>query len=254
MQRSTLIRRSRRWLIAPLAMALLGMTAQSSLAASQPVSPPDTRSHLEAFWNAHGVPKATQKSLLSKLAAGQTWDAVDGKHTPVSSSQATSNGSQETVDTYADGSIVVSDLEQPQTPPHRRERDHAALGGGMPDHRRRVRLRQLRRLQGVLGHRHRHARVLHLVLAYACYNGAGAKILSTGSPPNYRASFGSMTEPVRSLYRPQSTTVQNAVAKYQSQWTGAGAGGGTSSETIYCTLCRASGAGPRRRRTISAAR
>ncbi|GIG23736.1 hypothetical protein Cch01nite_44600 [Cellulomonas chitinilytica] len=116
MQRSTLIRRSRRWLIAPLAMALLGMTAQSSLAASQPVSP-DTRSHLEAFWNAHGVPKATQKSLLSKLAAGQTWDAVDGKHTPVSSSQATSNGSQETVDTYADGSIVVSDLEQPQTPP-----------------------------------------------------------------------------------------------------------------------------------------
>lgn len=70
---------------------------------------------VRATWDQYGVPAATQNRLLADLAAGRAWDSLSGGD-PVSSKTTTSTGLEETVSTYADGSIAITDLQKPVVP------------------------------------------------------------------------------------------------------------------------------------------
>ncbi|WP_420367037.1 hypothetical protein [Curtobacterium sp. L1-20] len=63
-------------------------------------------------WDTYGVSAATQDKLLGELEAGQLWDSVSGAQ-PVQSSTSTAKSVQTTVDTFADGSIKVTQLQKP---------------------------------------------------------------------------------------------------------------------------------------------
>ena len=97
------------------ALLTVGATALATgLIAATPVhaSTDSDEATMRSTWNAHGVPASTQDRLLGELESGGSWDSLDGK-TPVTTEKTVRAGVEETVARYADGSIVVTDVELP---------------------------------------------------------------------------------------------------------------------------------------------
>lgn len=98
------------------AIALVAGFAGTSLAAEPaPGLTQQERQELEQWWTEYDVPTATQDALLTALESGDVWDALDGAE-PVSVQTRELPTESETVERYADGSIVVSTVEVPADP------------------------------------------------------------------------------------------------------------------------------------------
>jgi hypothetical protein len=78
---------------------------------------------MRTTWDRYGVPTTTQDRLLDALSDGRIWDSLTGA-APVGTSERVVAGSTVTVDTFADGSIRVTTVEQPVDPSSR-----ASIGG-----------------------------------------------------------------------------------------------------------------------------
>lgn len=75
------------------------------------LSPVDVQEIIDGF-NEYKVDKETQEALLEKLDDGKIWDSLDPNAEPVESHvQKFENGFSKKVDTYADGSVVATEVE-----------------------------------------------------------------------------------------------------------------------------------------------
>lgn len=66
------------------------------------------------FLEIHGVDVHTQDTLLDALASGEVWDSMSPEELPVSTRSEVTTTSTLTIDTFADGSIVVAEIESPR--------------------------------------------------------------------------------------------------------------------------------------------
>ncbi len=100
--------------------AALGVAFVMALGAPQlagatesPYDTPDVR----AFFAEYGVDPDTQDALIASMESGDMIDALKAGQEPVSSTTQIRDGFEETVLTYADGSVGVTALEIPQPAP-----------------------------------------------------------------------------------------------------------------------------------------
>jgi hypothetical protein len=119
----------RRGIVRKLAMGIstiaLLVPATTATAAVQADTPPDAAvetawdsdavTQLRAFMAAHGVEAAVQDRLINTLLADGSWDSATEGAEPVSEIDTESGQWIETVHTYADGSIKVSKIANPQS-------------------------------------------------------------------------------------------------------------------------------------------
>ncbi|WKK73062.1 hypothetical protein Q0F99_09570 [Rathayibacter oskolensis] len=66
---------------------------------------------VRTFFSDYGVSAMTQDNLIAVLEAGGTIDSMEEDAAPVSSRTQTKDGYDTTIDTFADGSIMVRDLQ-----------------------------------------------------------------------------------------------------------------------------------------------
>ncbi|GCD18725.1 hypothetical protein GXP71_01525 [Cellulomonas sp. H30R-01] len=185
---------------------------------------------VRAYWSTYGVTQEVQDELIEKFVRTGKVDALDGAAAPVATSTITRSGATERVETFNDGSIRVSSFEKP-----------SSLGrttGVKPLAATNLSGCSVTSGSGFVTYKNCLVssgdgfRYMSFRATYEKYSGAYAKILSTGSPST-SSNYGTMTYPTRSLYRPNSTATQDAVAKYVSEWTSYN---GASSETCYTSL------------------
>lgn len=107
--------RSIRILGAAALAALVFMSGTVGAAAQTPDLTEEERQDLVHWWTQYDVAPATQDELLESLERGELWDAIGGSD-PVNVTTNAYAGETETVERYADGSIVVTTVEVPVAP------------------------------------------------------------------------------------------------------------------------------------------
>lgn len=95
-----------------VAILLLAGTVPAASAATNLITPAQEQ-QARAVFNEYGVSAQTQDSLFNKLESGQVWDVYTGA-TPVTSTTSIVGGYNQTLETFADGSISVSSVEIPR--------------------------------------------------------------------------------------------------------------------------------------------
>lgn len=186
----------------------------------------DPTAQIREFWTEYGVAPALQDALAAKLESGGNLDSGNAYAEPVSTDTTTSSTMTMTVETFADGSIRVTGIEN--APTSTAESSVGTLATGITD---------CRSYSGTGFVHYTGCRVISangtqnisFKVDYEKYSHAHAKILRTYSA-NATSNYGTITDPKRSLWRPQSTASQKAVAKYKSYYE---SHNGASSETIY---------------------
>lgn len=213
-------------------LAASALAAAVSLGAIAPAGATDTATdessaEIRAFWDQYGVDPDVQDALVAKLESHGKLDASGAHAEPVSVDTDTTAGMSVTVETFADGSIRVSGVEQANA-------SSESTGGielldsGVTDctsssgtgwvHYTGCRVFSANGTQNI-----------SFKVDYEKYSAGHAKILrSYGAVSS--SQYGSMTLPTRTLWRPQSSATQKAVAKYSSDYE---SHNGASSETIY---------------------
>lgn len=94
-------------------MTLSGTVSATAQAATDLTD--QERQSLVQWWTQYDVPAATQDELLESLEQGELWDAIGGSD-PVNVTTNEHAGESETIERYADGSIVVTSVEVPADP------------------------------------------------------------------------------------------------------------------------------------------
>jgi hypothetical protein len=97
------------------AVMLATLVATTPLAAN--ATPADPYAEARSFLASNGVSEETQDDLITSFAAGESWDSFSSDSTPVSSTTTLKGGYSKTVAHYADGSVSVSQIEQPRVVP-----------------------------------------------------------------------------------------------------------------------------------------
>jgi hypothetical protein len=100
---------------AALLLVLAGAVPAS--ASDSSLLTPTEEQELRAQFEIYDVPVSTQDALIEKLDNGEEWDVYTGV-APVSSVVSEHEGYERTYDTYADGSISVSDMQIAVDAPH----------------------------------------------------------------------------------------------------------------------------------------
>lgn len=187
----------------------------------------DSSAEIRAFWDHYGVAPEIQDALVAKLESNGSLDASSAYAEPVSVDTDTTASVTVTVETFADGSIRVSGIE---TAPG----DDESTGGiGLLD----AGVTDCKSTSGTGWVHYTGCRVfsangtqnISFKVDYEKYSAGNAKIIrSYGAVSS--SQYGSMTLPTRTLWRPQSSATQKAVAKYRSDYE---SHNGASSETIY---------------------
>lgn len=199
-----------RKLLAGVTVGLVLVGAPASVAVAA-----DPYNDVRTFWNSYGVPAAVQDSLVAELSATGTVDAAKQGAEPVSTVTRDLAGAQQTITTFADGSISVTSLERAKAQTTKRgqvstqatiEGCRVASGSGYSNY------------SGCIVSADNGIFRIGFKVAYSIYNGASAKITSSGSA-SAASGTGTITDPTRDMWRPQSSPVQQAVVKYHSDYT-----------------------------------
>lgn len=206
--------------------AALGVAFVMALGAPQlagatesPYDTPDVR----AFFAEYGVDADTQNALIASMESGDVIDALKAGEEPLSSTTQIRDGFEETVLTYADGSVGVTALEIPQPAPTTDVSTRAISGctvnsgpGWASSSNCKV----------------SHSAAYASLSFYANYQ----QTASGGSISNLRdeaisASFGSVSNKSLKLIRAKSTSSQPAVATLHGHWSS-----GSVAEDLYLSL------------------
>jgi hypothetical protein len=200
---------TRRTLIAIATGLALTLGAASSAVADVP----DPYEEARAFWTSHGVPAEVQDTLVDELSTTGAIDAIRHGVDPVSVETLDESDATVTVSTFPDGSISVTSVEKPVVVPPGQITTQASIAGCTA--------------QGGSGYVNYTGCVVSADAAifkiafkasYSVPNGASAKITSTWGA-QATSGVGTITNPTRTLWRPQASSVQQAVAKYHSDYT-----------------------------------
>lgn len=192
---------------------------QTASATESPYDTPEVR----AFFTEYGVDAATQDELVASMASGDLIDALKSGEEPVSSTTQVRDGFEETVLTYADGSVGVTALEVPQPAPTSGVSARAISGCTVHS--------------GAGWASSTNCKVSHSA-AYASlsFYANYQQTSSGGSISNIRngeisATFGSVSDKSLKLIRANSTSSQPAVATLHGYWNS-----GSLAEDLYLSL------------------
>ena len=97
-----------------LSLLTLGLAAPALAAPATAESVAGDTEEVRQFLEDHGVDAQTQDTLLDALANGEVWDSMSADALPVSTRSEVTTDSTSTIETFADGSIVVTEIETPQ--------------------------------------------------------------------------------------------------------------------------------------------
>ncbi len=192
---------------------------QLANATESPYDTPEVR----AFFTEYGVDSDTQDALVASMEAGDLIDALKSGQEPVSSQTQIKDGFEETVLTYADGSVGVTAMEIPQPAPTTGVSARAISGCTVHS--------------GAGWASSTNCKVSHTA-AYASlsFYANYQQTASGGSISNIRdssisATFGSVSDKSLKLIRANSTSSQPAVATLHGYWSS-----GTLAEDLYLSL------------------
>lgn len=103
-------------LIAAAVMALTVGLASPAAAEEVPVVDLSAEAEAEtrAFFDLYGVDPATQDALIAEFEAGGTWDAMSSDSVPIKQKKSKTDGFDQIVSWYEDGSVAVQRLEIPK--------------------------------------------------------------------------------------------------------------------------------------------
>jgi hypothetical protein len=100
-------------------MLLVGITALTMIAGTtlpagaEVTSEAPERTEIRSTMTSYGVDQATQDQLIAKLEGGIVWDSLTEGAEPVAIVERDVADATERIETYADGSVVVTSLEKP---------------------------------------------------------------------------------------------------------------------------------------------
>lgn len=195
---------------------------------------PPSDAEIREFWTEYGVTPNVQDALVNKLEVGGKLDSANAFAEPVDVSTTTHDGMNVTVETFADGSIRASGIEQATAA----DEQVGTLDTGVTD----CTVTSGTGFVAYTGCQVFSAngtQNIQFKVNYERYRGAHAKILRSWDA-KATSRFGTVTpadDLPRTLWRPESTATQKAVVKYKTDyesWNGA------SSETIYLAFWLAS--------------
>jgi len=177
---------------------------------------------LRQWLSTYGVSEATQDTLVAKAEQGQLFDAGQSDKSPVSA--ATVAGAE--VETFADGSVLVTQLEAPKVLPKGVVQTQAAIqgctlvnGGGYATYSNCTIVQSNGTME------------IAFTGSYQRYTG-GAKI-TKASNPRTNVKYGSTTTPTVKINRATSTGSTEAYATAYAKFT---SHNGLSSEDMYLAL------------------
>jgi hypothetical protein len=200
------------------AMALL-LVAPTGSPASAEVEDPNA-APLREFWTEYGVAPETQDALIERFATTGSIDALVGDLSTAVTTTRQTLTSVETIYTYPDGSITVVASQRPR-------RDVSRPGVVTPMST--VYYGDCTTTSGSGWIHYANCNVevangyvyLKYTVTWEKYSSGPAQLNSSGSS-KATCYYGSCTAPVRALWRPQSTSTQEAVVKYSTTYTAFG--------------------------------
>ncbi|GAB3842435.1 hypothetical protein [Nesterenkonia populi] len=171
---------------------------------------------LQQEWDEYAVPHEDQLVLLEKLEEGVPFDAFSAEEAPVSEEVLTEGGVERTVQRYADGSYVVTTMEEPVD-----SADNDALAPfGTIDHCS-VSVGSGYRAFNNCSVANNWSGIINVAFtaSYEIYSGAPSQITNLGQVTQ-NCGVVSCTRPTLDLIQAQSTASSPAIAQAQSTVTG----------------------------------
>lgn len=105
-------------LVTAMAAVTLVLAGSATAVADDPATAPPLTSGEEqsvrAFLTQYAVPAATQDALIAEIQAGGAWDSMDPAAVPTARRTTSAGGTLQTVATFADGSVLVTDAPAPK--------------------------------------------------------------------------------------------------------------------------------------------
>lgn len=184
----------------------------------------DAYDDVRDFWASHGVSAEVQDALVAELESTGAVDSMEPGAEPVSVHSEDTGGATVTVATFPDGSISVSTIEKPLELKPGQIAPMASVSGCTTNSG-----------PGYVTYKSCTVAAdngifrMSFLVSYEKYQGASAQILAAWSA-KATSGTGTITSPTRELYRPQSSSVQQAVAKYHSDYK---AWSNLSSQDVY---------------------
>ncbi|QDW62314.1 hypothetical protein [Oerskovia sp. KBS0722] len=196
----------------PLASGLAAFVLTLGVIGAPTAQADDPYAVVRAFWTSHHVAAEVQDTLVAELATTGSVDAMEAGAEPVSVRTDDTGSATVSIATFADGSIAVSSIEKPPDPQPGQISPRASVygcsattGSGYATYKNCT----VGSDNGIFK--------MNFLVNYEKYQGANAKILAAWNA-KATSTTGSITSPTRETWRPQSSSFQQAVAKYHSDY------------------------------------
>lgn len=199
-----------------LAAATIGLSLSlvSTTAVAAPESPASELQEVQAWFDSYDVSRDVQASLQETIEAGELIDSMKKGAKPVSTREVVNDGFDETISTYADGSISVTASQIPVEMPKSGFTPFASITG--------CKISNGSGYSRADGCTVKHSNgYLHLKFkaGYEIVNGANDRITSATSP-NATGSFGSTTDKLLVKHRmKEASSSRPAHVTLEAQWT-----------------------------------